>query len=254
MRAKTKKKHEMGKRFAIVIGVAAAAVMVLGAQTALAATGGHFEGKVEGGGGIHFDTTTIRKGKTKQVFVDTLTQVPVSCDERNGLLNLQILPEPGQGITGTQVVGDNSLRVKHGSFRFTPEDQPGGQTITFRGKFNKTAKKATGTYRAQGDHGDRKAHDHTRQVGTTGSRAWRLGTSRAPRFWAVPGHRASAPAKNAVLQRTDGSRLRTPGPRLSPAQMYRECTAVSEASGRQNRHRSLGSSGGPTPRLEGGPR
>ena len=34
MRANTKKKHEMGKRFAIVIGVAAAGVMALGAQTA----------------------------------------------------------------------------------------------------------------------------------------------------------------------------------------------------------------------------
>ena len=38
MRAKTKKKHEMGKRFAIVICVAAAGVMALGAQTAVAAT------------------------------------------------------------------------------------------------------------------------------------------------------------------------------------------------------------------------
>ena len=34
MRAETKKKHNMGKRFAIVIGVAAAGVMALGAQTA----------------------------------------------------------------------------------------------------------------------------------------------------------------------------------------------------------------------------
>ncbi len=34
MRANTKKKHEMGKRFAIVIGVAAVGVMALGAQTA----------------------------------------------------------------------------------------------------------------------------------------------------------------------------------------------------------------------------
>ena len=33
MRANTKKKHEMGKRFAILIGVAAAGVMALGAQT-----------------------------------------------------------------------------------------------------------------------------------------------------------------------------------------------------------------------------
>ncbi len=33
MRAKTKGKHEMGKRFAIVIGVAAVGVMALGAQT-----------------------------------------------------------------------------------------------------------------------------------------------------------------------------------------------------------------------------
>ena len=33
MRANTKKKHKMGKRFAIVIGVAAVGVMALGAQT-----------------------------------------------------------------------------------------------------------------------------------------------------------------------------------------------------------------------------
>jgi Ca2+-binding RTX toxin-like protein len=33
MRAQTKKKHEMGKRFAILIGVAAVGVMALGAQT-----------------------------------------------------------------------------------------------------------------------------------------------------------------------------------------------------------------------------
>ena len=33
MRANTKKKHGMGKRFAIVIGVAAVGVMALGAQT-----------------------------------------------------------------------------------------------------------------------------------------------------------------------------------------------------------------------------
>jgi hypothetical protein len=36
MRASTKGKHEMGKRFALVIGVAAAGVMGLGAQTAIA--------------------------------------------------------------------------------------------------------------------------------------------------------------------------------------------------------------------------
>ena len=38
MRAKTKGKHRMGRRFAILIGVAAAGVMALGAQTAAAAT------------------------------------------------------------------------------------------------------------------------------------------------------------------------------------------------------------------------
>ena len=39
MRANTKKKHNMGKRFAIVIGVAATGVMALGAQTASIAGG-----------------------------------------------------------------------------------------------------------------------------------------------------------------------------------------------------------------------
>jgi hypothetical protein len=38
MRANTKKEHRMGRRFAIVIGVAAAGLMALGAQTAAAAT------------------------------------------------------------------------------------------------------------------------------------------------------------------------------------------------------------------------
>ena len=37
MRAQTKGKHEMGKRFAIVIGMAAAGVMALGVQTTAAA-------------------------------------------------------------------------------------------------------------------------------------------------------------------------------------------------------------------------
>ena len=39
MRADTKKKHKMGRRFAILIGVAAAGVMALGAQTASSTTG-----------------------------------------------------------------------------------------------------------------------------------------------------------------------------------------------------------------------
>jgi hypothetical protein len=43
MRANTKKKHEMGKRFAVVIGVAAAGVMVLGAQTTLAGEKPHLQ-------------------------------------------------------------------------------------------------------------------------------------------------------------------------------------------------------------------
>ena len=133
----------------VIVGMLVAALA--GTAIAAAAKYGHFEGKMEGGGKIHFDTK-IGKGKTKQVSADTFTKVPVSCDERNGLLNLQIVPEAGPGIANaTQVVGDNSLRVKHRSFRFTPEDQPGGATIKFRGKFNKKGKKATGTYRAQGD-------------------------------------------------------------------------------------------------------
>jgi hypothetical protein len=40
MRAHTKKKHGMGKRFAVVIGVAAVGVMALGAQTGAAASEG----------------------------------------------------------------------------------------------------------------------------------------------------------------------------------------------------------------------
>jgi hypothetical protein len=39
MRANTKKKHKMGRRFAILIGVAAVGVIALGAQTASSTTG-----------------------------------------------------------------------------------------------------------------------------------------------------------------------------------------------------------------------
>ena len=39
MRADTKKKHKMGKRFTLLIGLAAAGVMALGAQTASSTTG-----------------------------------------------------------------------------------------------------------------------------------------------------------------------------------------------------------------------
>ena len=46
MRAKTKKKHEMGKRFALVIGVAAVGVMALGAQTGAAAQGVEYNTKL----------------------------------------------------------------------------------------------------------------------------------------------------------------------------------------------------------------
>ena len=57
MRAETKEKHEMGKRFAIVIGVAAAGVMALGAQTGTAASEGVVEYKhdaddLQGRGGV----------------------------------------------------------------------------------------------------------------------------------------------------------------------------------------------------------
>jgi hypothetical protein len=62
MKAQTKGKHEMGKRFAVVIGVAAVGVMALGAQTASAATYNTkltifadrccgFHGQVNSGGG-----------------------------------------------------------------------------------------------------------------------------------------------------------------------------------------------------------
>ena len=132
----------------LLLCICLAAVLVA-PSTASAAEFGHFEGSMKGGGEIHFDTQ-IKKGKTTRVFADTFTRVPVSCDERNGLLNLQILDEPGLGIAGTHVYGDDP-RVKHRSFRFTQEDQPDGPTVKFRGKLNKKGTKATGTYRAQGD-------------------------------------------------------------------------------------------------------
>jgi hypothetical protein len=120
-------------------------------STASAATRG-FEGTVQGGGELSFETK-VKKGKTKQVLTPLdITTVPLSCTEGNGLLDLQITGDP--------------LKVKNRSFRLTPQDQPGGQTFTFRGKFNKKGKKATGTYRAQGDFSFGAVIGHNCDTGT----------------------------------------------------------------------------------------
>jgi hypothetical protein len=59
MRANTKKKHRMGRRFAIVIGVAVVGVMALGAQTTLA----NSEGRTEGDARAAFNAVAGAGGK-----------------------------------------------------------------------------------------------------------------------------------------------------------------------------------------------
>jgi hypothetical protein len=70
MRAHTEAKDKMGKRFAIVIGVAAAGVMALGAQTAAA-------------GGEPVDSTPpdIRLSGPKKQELDNAVEVKASCGD-----------------------------------------------------------------------------------------------------------------------------------------------------------------------------
>ena len=73
MRAKTTGKHGMGKRFALVIGVAAAGVMALGAQTVMAGRAGpHLKsphpGLVPWHGGLGSEVRKCRDGREVILF------------------------------------------------------------------------------------------------------------------------------------------------------------------------------------------
>jgi hypothetical protein len=77
MRAKTIGKHEIRKRFAIVIGVAAAGVMALGAQTALGAQPTRTVVDLEGdrfvmpaGEGCSFDVELQASERARQTFTE----------------------------------------------------------------------------------------------------------------------------------------------------------------------------------------
>jgi hypothetical protein len=69
MRAHTKKKHGMGKRFAIVIGVAAIGVMALGAQTVMAGhPGSHRADIVPWHGGLGSEVRNCVEGRRVILF------------------------------------------------------------------------------------------------------------------------------------------------------------------------------------------
>ena len=77
MRAYTERKHKMGKRYAIVIGVAAAGVMALGAQTATSSTGEPVDSvkldlQLSGVGGTH---------ELKKQSLDDAVLVKASCSD-----------------------------------------------------------------------------------------------------------------------------------------------------------------------------
>jgi hypothetical protein len=82
LRADTNRKHNMGKRFAIVIGVAATGVMALGAQTAMADSVGRTEGdaraafNAEPGGGMAIAFTHCRGVTTETTCPNSSGQVP----------------------------------------------------------------------------------------------------------------------------------------------------------------------------------
>jgi hypothetical protein len=69
MRANTKKKHKMGKRFALVIGVAAVGVMALGAQTVMAGHPGlHRDPIVPWHGGLGSEVRKCVEGRRVILF------------------------------------------------------------------------------------------------------------------------------------------------------------------------------------------
>ena len=310
MRANTKKKHKMGRRFAILIGVAAAGVMALGAQTGTAASEGVVEYKTtltiyKDGAELHGEVKSgVREcweGREVIVFKkrpgadrklgatrsgpqakshNWRFWVKVANKEanekvlRDGDVYAKVTPKVGDGFVcradtsgmlwktyppSMRTTGDpvdstppdlqlsgpkkqspqkqglsrvrcltaicttdlrrgcpgelwrrGVHRTRHGEAdeRQDGQARPGrprrascrpgrdrptsGRSWRSEGAAQagppgaRRGRERQGEGHRQGDgcgrqRGDREAHDHTRQVGTTGSRAWRLGTSQAPR-------------------------------------------------------------------------
>ena len=132
MRAHTKGKHEMGRRFAIVIGVAAAGVMALGAQTALA-------------GGEPVDSTPpdlqLSGKKTQQL--GNAVKVKASCgDEACNVIAMGDLTNVKElGIHGQP----NSRKPKPARADLAP-----GETTTLKLKLSKRTRKKAGEAIAEG--------------------------------------------------------------------------------------------------------
>ena len=82
MRAHTEGKYKMGKRFAIVIGAAAAGVMALGAQTATAA----FAGVVK------YDTKLSGHGEANRIYHGDVKSKVRKCERKRLVILFQVRP------------------------------------------------------------------------------------------------------------------------------------------------------------------
>jgi hypothetical protein len=140
MRAYPKGKHEMGRRFAIVIGVAAAGVMALGAQTALA-------------GGEPVDSTppdlqiSAKKKQHKAIGARTdcgqeLTpQVCGTCD--GGACAITLKASCGDEACTARANG-NVTKVKHDKLVPDERDVAPGETLGLLLKLKKKTRKEAG--------------------------------------------------------------------------------------------------------------
>jgi hypothetical protein len=81
MRAKTKGKHEMGKRFAILIGVAAVGLMAHGAQTGAAATDV-----------VEYDTKLTLRGHDHDRFIYWVQSKDRKCERGRQVVLFEVRP------------------------------------------------------------------------------------------------------------------------------------------------------------------
>jgi hypothetical protein len=106
MRAHTKGKDKMGRRFAIVIGLAAAGVMAFGAQTAVA-------------GVVKYDTKLSGHGEANRIYHGEVKSKVRKCERKRLVVLFQVRPGADRKVGTDRSDRDGSWLVeRRGGGRF----------------------------------------------------------------------------------------------------------------------------------------
>ena len=134
-------------RPAIAVVLCFTVVMLMPATSSAKVKTRSYSGSVSGGGTIKFKATTVAKKVRHKGHVKKTVRVTSILPAETVLDDVPITCTEGSTVLAWGFNGD-PIKVKQRSFN--PGFTGDGVTV-FRGKFNKKANKATGTFRRQGD-------------------------------------------------------------------------------------------------------